>query len=109
MSRSSGQGDNSTTPGAPPPPSRAVALRYDGKGAPRVTAKGEGELAERILAIAREHNIPLHEDADLARMLSRINLGEEIPASLYVAVAEVIAFAYRLSGRSPDLGAAGPR
>ncbi len=83
---------------------RAVALRYDGKGAPRVTAKGDGEVAERMLSIAREHGLPLREDADLLQLLSRIELGEEIPASLYVAVAEIIAFAYRLSGRTSGKG-----
>ncbi len=95
--------DDGMTPGSPPSRTRAVALHYDGKGAPRVTAKGEGEVAQRILAIAREHDIPLHEDADLLQLLSRIDLGEEIPAGLYVAVAEVIAFAYRLSGRSAGI------
>ncbi len=99
----SGDGPHNGEPMTPEPAhsrTSAVALRYDGKGAPRVAAKGEGEVAERILAIAREHGIPLREDADLLRLLSRIDLGEEIPASLYVAVAEVIAFAYRLSGKS---------
>lgn len=77
----------------------AVALRYEGKGAPRVTAKGRGLTAERILALAEEHNIPLREDPDLVYLLSQLDLGDEIPATLYVAVAEVIAFAYRLSGK----------
>jgi flagellar biosynthesis protein len=79
----------------------AVALRYDGTGAPRVTAKGRAELAERIVAAAREHGIPLQDDPALAAVLSRIPLGDEIPETLYRAVAEVIAFAYLLSGRIP--------
>lgn len=79
----------------------AVALRYDGEQAPRVTAKGEGELARQILEVAREHDIPLHEDPALVEVLARIELGEEIPRALYVAVAEVIAFAYMVSGKFP--------
>ncbi len=77
----------------------AVALRYEGKGAPRVTAKGHGLTAERILALAEEHGIPLREDPDLVYLLAQLDLGDEIPATLYMAVAEVIAFAYRLSGK----------
>jgi flagellar biosynthesis protein len=83
----------------------AVALRYEGEGAPRVTAKGTGLVAERIARVARENGIPFHRDADLARLLSSVELGQEIPRALYVAVAEVIAFAYRLSGRMADGGA----
>jgi flagellar biosynthesis protein len=74
----------------------AVALRYDGDRAPRVVAKGQGELAQRILDEARRCGIPLQEDPHLAALLARIELGDFIPPSLYVAVAEVLAFAYRL-------------
>ena len=84
-----------------PPYRTAVALHYGGRGAPRVTAKGKGIIADEILALAREHRIPLREDAALAGLLARIELGDEIPEKLYVAVAEVIAFAYRLSGKRP--------
>lgn len=83
----------------PAPPPVAVALHYDGAGAPRVVAKGGGDVAERILEVAREHDVPLHEDPGLARALARLELGEEIPRALYQAVAEVLAFALRLSGR----------
>ncbi len=79
---------------------RAVALHYDGSGAPRVTAKGQGLVAERILEIARAHDVPLYEDAALAATLARIELNEEIPENLYRAVAQVIAFAYLLSGKT---------
>ena len=85
----------------PKPPTRAVALRYDGTSAPRVTAKGAGEVADNILAVAREHNIPLHENAHLVTLLARLDLGDEVPAALYTAVAEVIAFAYHISGKTP--------
>lgn len=84
-------------------PPQAVALQYDGIGAPRVTAKGTGEVAERILALARENRIPLHEDAALATLLSHIPLDDEIPANLYLAVARVIAFAYLVSGKMPPM------
>jgi flagellar biosynthesis protein len=81
------------------PARRAVALRYDGSGAPRVTAKGEGLIAEEILRRAREHGIPLQEDTALAALLARIDLGAEIPEALYRAVAQVLLFAYTLSGK----------
>jgi flagellar biosynthesis protein len=83
------------------PARAAVALFYDGKTTPRVTAKGQGHIAEEILALAHAHNIPMYEDAALASLLARIELGEKIPEKLYVAVAEVIAFTYRLSGKWP--------
>jgi flagellar biosynthesis protein len=79
----------------------AVALRYDGVRAPRVTAKGSGHLAEQILQLAEDNDIPLHEDRDLVTLLAQLDLGQEIPASLYQAVAEVIAFTYLMSGREP--------
>ena len=79
--------------------SLAVALHYNGNGAPRVTAKGGGLVADRIVETAREHNIPLQEDAALARSLSRLDLGTEIPRELYVAVAHVLAFAWAVSGK----------
>lgn len=82
-------------------PDLAIALNYDGENAPRLTAKGRGELAQRILELAREHDVPLHEDAELAALLAQIPLGDEIPEPLYRAVAEVIAFAYLLSGKRP--------
>lgn len=82
-------------------PLRAIALQYDGENAPIVTASGEGAIAEEILRIAREHNIPLREDALLAELLSDLNLGEEIPPMLYRVIAEVIAYAYLVSGKVP--------
>ena len=79
----------------------AVALLYDGETTPKVTAKGRGELADQIIALAEEHGVPLHGDAELAALLSQIPLGDEIPESLYVAIAHVIAFAYLVSGKFP--------
>lgn len=83
------------------PPEIAVALRYDGLGAPRVAATGRAELAQAICRVAEEHDVPLYENAELALALSHVELGAEIPEMLYRAVAEVIAFAYLLSGRMP--------
>lgn len=83
------------------PPDIAIALNYDGKRAPRVTAKGQGLVAGQIIERAKEHDIPLHPDAALIKVLSRLSLGDEIPRELYLAVAEVIAFVYMLSGKRP--------
>jgi flagellar biosynthesis protein len=78
---------------------KAVALKYDEKKdrAPRVTAKGRGEIAEKIMAIARAHQIPLYEDKNLIQILEALDLEVEIPPELYRAVAEVLAFVYRLN------------
>jgi len=82
-------------------PEMVVALLYDGDNAPRVTAKGCGELAERILRLAEQQGIPLQADPELAAILSQIPVGNEIPESLYRAIAEVISFAYMVSGKRP--------
>lgn len=82
-------------------PPLAVALHYNGNGAPRVVAKGGGQVAERIVETAREHNVPLQEDAALATALARLDLGREIPRELYVAVAHVLAFAWAVTGKRP--------
>ena len=81
---------------------KAVALEYDGKNAPRITATGSGTAAQRIIDIAREHGVPLHEDPDLLTLLAKLELGDEIPRALYVTVAHVIAWAYVLTGKQPD-------
>ena len=80
----------------------AVALEYDGEHAPRVTAKGRDKLADQIVQVARQHGILLQENEPLAAVLSKVELGEEIPESLHLAVAQVIAFAYHLSGKAPN-------
>lgn len=82
-------------------PLKAVALKYDGENAPTVTASGEGDIAEQIIKLAREHGVPLREDAMLAAFLGELELGEEIPPVLYRVIAEVIAFAYMVSGKVP--------
>jgi flagellar biosynthesis protein len=70
----------------------AVALEYDGQAAPRVTAKGRGEVAERIVETAREHGVPIEDNPILAEALSAVELDDHIPQELYQSVAQVIAF-----------------
>lgn len=82
-------------------PIRAVALKYDGENAPTITASGEGAIADEIIRIAREHGVPLRQDGMLAALLGELELGEEIPPTLYRVIAEVIAYAYLVSGKVP--------
>lgn len=88
--------------GKPPPRLRAAALRYDATqdDAPKLAAKGSGKIAERIIEIAREHGIPVHEDRDLVAVLSQLDVNKEVPEGMYKAVAEVLAFVYRLNQRA---------
>ncbi len=80
---------------------RAVALRYDAnrEDAPRIVAKGRGLLAERIIEVARENGIFVHEDPNLVSLLAELEVDTHVPEQLYRAVAEVLAFVYRLDGR----------
>ena len=80
---------------------KAVALKYDVSKdrAPRVVARGRGAIAEKIMAIARENHVPLYEDQNLVQILEAFDLETEIPPELYRAVAEVLAFIYRLNKR----------
>ena len=79
----------------------AVALRYDAPDAPHVVATGHGEVAEAIIAAAREHGVPLQENAALAEALSQVELDDAIPEALYRAVATVIGFVLLASGQTP--------
>lgn len=80
----------------------ALALEYDGAEAPRVTARGHDDVALQILRLARAENVPIHYDDELARILEQIDLGEQVPPELYVVIAEILTFAYRLSGKHKD-------
>ncbi|BBU46087.1 MULTISPECIES: EscU/YscU/HrcU family type III secretion system export apparatus switch protein [Pseudomonas] len=80
---------------------QAIALSYDGQQAPTLSAKGDDALAEAILALAREHEVPIYENAELVRLLARLELGEQIPEALYLTIAEIIAFAWQLRGKVP--------
>lgn len=77
----------------------AAAIKYDAlkNRAPKVTASGRGEIAEKIIEIAREHDIPIKYDPDLVQVLSKIKIGSEIPVELYRAVAEILAYVYSLN------------
>jgi flagellar biosynthesis protein len=78
---------------------KAVALKYDREkdNAPKVTAKGQGNIAEKIIKVAQLHELPIKEDADLVEMLSQVELDREIPENLYKAVAEVFIFIYNIT------------
>jgi flagellar biosynthesis protein len=81
----------------------AIALRYsptDGESAPKITAKGDGYLAEEILRIARENDVPLRQDAALAGALASLDVGQQIPSELFRAVAEVLAFVYKMNKKA---------
>jgi flagellar biosynthesis protein len=79
---------------------KAVALNYEkGNQAPTVVASGKGLLAEKILATAREAGVEVVEDPDLVELLANIPLGTEIPPELYQAVAEILAFVYRVNSK----------
>lgn len=79
---------------------QAVALFYDGNTAPTITAKGEGKTAQEIIAIARDSNVTLCENPMLLEFLMTLELGDEIPEQLYTAIAQIIAFAYILQGKT---------
>lgn len=79
----------------------AVALKYDGEAhsAPKVAASGRGLIAEQIIALAREHGIEVHEDADLAELLSVLDVDSFIPVEAFAAVAEILSYVYRKNGK----------
>lgn len=76
---------------------KAVALKYDPANfdAPTVAAKGKGLIADQIIEKAKEHHVPMHEDASLVEVLSKLDLDQAIPPELYQLVAEVLTFVYR--------------
>ena len=80
----------------------AVALGYDDTSnkAPIVLAKGQGEIAERIIALAQEHNIEIRQDSDLLQILKTVDINEEIPVEAFAAVAEIISYIYSQNAKS---------
>ncbi|SFR49679.1 EscU/YscU/HrcU family type III secretion system export apparatus switch protein [Thiomicrospira sp. ALE5] len=76
---------------------QAIALQYDEGDLPRVTASGQGRVAEQIIQRANEHNIPLYQDADLTAALAQLPLESRIPKPLFHAVAQVLAFAHHVN------------
>jgi flagellar biosynthesis protein len=81
----------------------AAAISYNGEKdiAPRITAKGQGLVAEKIIALAQKHNIPIKSDPGLVEILSRLDIDEQIPTNVYRAVAEILAFVYKLNQSPP--------
>lgn len=84
---------------------RAAALRYDHEkdNVPRLVAKGQGALAERIIELAREHGVVIREDPDLVNLLAKLDVDQLIPEKLFRAVAEVMAYVYRLNHRMEEV------
>jgi flagellar biosynthesis protein len=84
-------------------PPRAAALRYDAGAdrAPRVVAKGQGAVAEEIIRRARQNGVPIHESRELVAALLQFDLDQHVAPALYVAVAEVLAWAYGLEAEAP--------
>ena len=80
----------------------AVALRYEGSGAPVVVASGMGYLAEKIVEVAAENGVPVYEDNSLTTMLSQLSLGQEIPDSLYLAIVEIYVYFLNFDPNDPD-------
>jgi len=83
----------------------ATAITYDAEKdiAPRITAKGQGLVAEKIIELAQKHNIPIKNDPGLIEILSRLDINEQIPTDVYRAVAEILAFVYKLNQVSSDI------
>ena len=81
---------------------KAVALKYRPARdrAPRVVASGRGKTARRIIDVAREHGVHIHDDPDLVEALSQLDLNAEIPTELYVIVSELLAFVYALNRKA---------
>jgi flagellar biosynthesis protein len=84
---------------------RAAALNYEARDAqhglaPRLVAKGQGLVADEIIERARAAGVPVHESRELVSLLMQLDLDAHIPPALYVAVAEVLAWVYRLEGRA---------
>ena len=82
----------------------AVALSYDASKdkSPKITAKGRGNVAEKIIAAANANGVPIKEDPDLVQVLSQIDLDKEIPSSVYQVVAELLAFVYEVNKKFPN-------
>ena len=86
-----------------PPAKSAVAIKYDSAKdkSPKVVAKGSGNIAEKIIAVANENGVPIKEDSDLVQVLSQIDIDKEIPPSVYQVVAELLAFVYQVNKDFP--------
>jgi flagellar biosynthesis protein len=81
---------------------KAISLKYDSGTAPRILNKGEGVVAEEILALARELNLPIYENESLVDQLMKLDYMQEIPEDLYELVAIILSFAYEALGKNPS-------
>ena len=83
---------------------KAVAIQYDRSkdSAPKITAKGKGKVAHKIIELAKKYDIPIKDDPDLIEVLSSLEINEEIPSEIYVAVAELLAFVYSMNSKRPS-------
>ncbi len=96
---------NRNAPERPVPKTKAVALSYeptDMSSAPKVTASGKGFLAERILELAFENDVPVRTDPDLVEIVSATEVGEEVPVEAFIAVAEILRYVYERNGTVPE-------
>jgi flagellar biosynthesis protein len=80
----------------------AVAVTYEKEhdSAPKIVAKGKGAVAEKIIELAKKNGVPMHEDPDLVEVLSKLDLGQEIPPEMYKLIAEVLVYVYRANNRA---------
>jgi flagellar biosynthesis protein len=106
------EGEDDGQPGVAGPRAEAIAVALDYRpgedAAPKVVASGRGALAENILALAFANGVKVREDADLAELLSVVEVGEDIPVEAFLAVAEVLAYVYRANRQDPAAAAASP-
>ena len=88
-----------------PSQKKAVALQYrpEKNAAPKVSAKGSGRVAEKIIELAKPHGIPVKDDPDLIEVLSKLDIEEEIPPNVYIAVAELLAFVYSINRKKQPI------
>jgi flagellar biosynthesis protein len=84
------------------PKKTAIAVHYDKDRdtAPKIVAKGKGSIADKIIELAKKNEIPLYEDKDLIEVLSKLDLGAEIPAEMYRLIAEVLVYVYRSNNKA---------
>ncbi len=83
---------------------KAIALKYekDKANAPKVLAKGEGEVAKNIIKIAQLHHLPIKKDEDLIELLSKVEIDRAVPQELYKAVAELLSYIYKITNHLDD-------
>lgn len=84
------------------PGNKAAALEYKGQKTPIVSALGTDEMADAIVALAKEHDVPIYQDEDLVNILTRLNTGQDIPPALYEWVAGILSFSFFLRDKVPE-------